>query len=655
MIRLSVNPMILAAAILAACHGSARADDLTDLEQKAFREAVAKVARSVVQIETIGGLERAESSLLGTGPTTGLVVEADGYIVSSAFNFLSRPASILVRLPDGTRKAAKLVATDHHRMIVLLKIEPAGPLPVPEIAAEKDLRVGQWTIAVGRVFDAESPNLSVGILSAVGRLWGKAVQTDAAVSPNNYGGPLIDLHGRVIGVLAPLSPQSEAELAGVEWYDSGIGFAVVADRLPVILPRLKKGAELYRGLLGIVLRGGELPEPTAVIQSVHPRSPAEKAGLKPGDRITAMDGRDVATALDFRKNLTEHYAGDSVRVRVDRKGEKIERTLELVSELPPFEPPWLGILPTRPEAGKPSELGVVVRHVFASGPAARAKILAGDRITAIGGQKTPDRDSLVRELYRTSLDSARKLELARDGQTVAVEVQPDKFPQTLSADHVPPIKLVKKPEQPVGVKTGVFSWRVQELPNTIWACVPDSAANAPSGLFVWLAGAGKEDAEKWAKRWEPLCERYGFIAIVPSPNDLIRWQSQEWRTLGRIVQQAGEEYDLDAARIAIGGQESGGAAAVEAALRLRKVIRGCAVWNVSLPDKVPTNAPETPVQFLVCRGEKHPLAATIDAGVARLRKSGFPVVLGKTPLRTIAPTESELEDLARWLDLLDQF
>ena len=121
-------------------------------------------------------------------------------------------------------KPARLVATDHNRMISLLKIDAAKPLPVAEVAPLAEMRVGQWTIAVGRTFEGQQPNLAVGMLSATNRVWGKAIQTDAAVSPNNYGGPMVDLQGRVMGVLVPLSSNDVSEVAGVEWYDSGIGF-----------------------------------------------------------------------------------------------------------------------------------------------------------------------------------------------------------------------------------------------------------------------------------------------------------------------------------------------------------------------------------------------------------------------------------------------
>ena len=248
----------LALALLILAGRLSAAEDLVPLEQKAFRAAVDRVAPSVVRIETIGGLERVGRVLFGTGPTTGVAATPDGYIVSSAFNFIHRPASILVQLPDGTRKPARLVATDHNRMIALLKIEADRPLPVPESVPESELHVGQWAIAVGRTFELNQPNMAVGVVSALERIWGKAIQTDAAVSPNNYGGPLLDIHGRVMGVLVPLSPQDTSEVAGYEWYDSGIGFAVPFRKIQEILPRLKQGKDLRPGLLGINFAGTAL-------------------------------------------------------------------------------------------------------------------------------------------------------------------------------------------------------------------------------------------------------------------------------------------------------------------------------------------------------------------------------------------------------------
>ena len=143
---------------------------LDNLEQQAFKHAVAVASPSVVRIETIGGLEKVGQLLLGDGPTSGVVVSADGYILSSAFNFVRQPTSILVTTPSGKRAAAKIVARDHSRMLVLLKVNSQESFPVAPLAPREDLQVGQWAIAIGRTLSAETANVSVGIISATNRI-----------------------------------------------------------------------------------------------------------------------------------------------------------------------------------------------------------------------------------------------------------------------------------------------------------------------------------------------------------------------------------------------------------------------------------------------------------------------------------------------------
>jgi serine protease Do len=313
----------------------AMADNADDDEQAAIVDAVGRVAPAVVRIETVGGRERVGRMMFGVGPTTGLIVDPSGYIISSAFNFINQPTSILVRLPDGVRKPAKLIATDHSRMLVLLKVEVDKPLPVGEIAPPDSRRVGQWTIAVGRTFESERPNVAVGILSALDRVWGKAVQTDAAVSPNNYGGPLIDIRGRVLGILVPLSPEAADEMAGVDWYDSGVGFAVPMEQIQEVLHKLKNGENLYPGRAGIGLKGPNLYTGEPTIEVCHPKSPAEAAGLKSGDRIVAIDGRNILRAADVKQEIGRRYAGQKMRVTVLRGKERIESEMTLAKELEP--------------------------------------------------------------------------------------------------------------------------------------------------------------------------------------------------------------------------------------------------------------------------------------------------------------------------------
>ena len=129
---------ILQSLILPAAQESPQS--LAAREEAALRAAAESVADSVVQIRTIGGLDAVDGTLLADGPTTGLVISADGYIVSSAFNFVQQPASILVTFASGKQAPAELVATDHSRMLVLLKVAGVADLPVPTLAPADEIR-----------------------------------------------------------------------------------------------------------------------------------------------------------------------------------------------------------------------------------------------------------------------------------------------------------------------------------------------------------------------------------------------------------------------------------------------------------------------------------------------------------------------------------
>src|SRR5579859_6859122 len=168
----------LAGAAVLVCSLASRSNALADAsraeleakEEQAIKQAAALVGPSLVRIETVGGLDRVGQVLTVTGPTTGLVVSPEGYVISSAFNFAARPASILVTLPDGRRLPAVQVATDKLKMLTLIKIE-AENLPVPQPAPADSFHVGQWSIALGKTLD-ETPSISVGIVSALNRIWG---------------------------------------------------------------------------------------------------------------------------------------------------------------------------------------------------------------------------------------------------------------------------------------------------------------------------------------------------------------------------------------------------------------------------------------------------------------------------------------------------
>ena len=321
---------------------------LEDAEEQAFREVAVRVATSLVRIDTVGGLDIVGKVLTGTASTTGVVIGADGYIVSSAFNFISKPSTVLVTLPDNRRFPARIIATDRLRMVTLLKIS-ATDLTVPLIAPKDSLRVGQWALALGRTYDSPLPSVSVGIVSALDRVWGKAIQTDAKVSPVNYGGALVDVAGRATGLLVPLSPQGNSETAGVEWYDSGIGFAVPFEDIISVLPRLKEGTDLRPGLTGVTIKAGDLYAEQPKIDRVRFDSPAWKAGFKPGDTIEKINGQPIVRVVQLLQELKSRLEGETVEITVRREDELITQQVTLVGELKPYELPFLGILPTRNE------------------------------------------------------------------------------------------------------------------------------------------------------------------------------------------------------------------------------------------------------------------------------------------------------------------
>lgn len=189
------------------------------LTSKAFRAAAAKIRPALVTIESFGGVSAVQGKIggirqQGEGNTTGVMISPDGYIVTSTFNFIQRPPVITVITSDGQRRVAQLLGRDDTRKICLLKIEGVQDMPVPELVDPANVQVGQWAVSVGVGFGDTNAAVSAGVISAKNRVGGKAIQTDANISPACYGGPLIDLDGRLIGICVPLNPQSQAIGAG---------------------------------------------------------------------------------------------------------------------------------------------------------------------------------------------------------------------------------------------------------------------------------------------------------------------------------------------------------------------------------------------------------------------------------------------------------
>jgi serine protease Do len=626
-------------------------------EEQAFKQAAVLAGPSIVRIDTVGGLDVVGRSLTSTAPTTGLVVSEDGFIVSSAFNFLSKPASVLVTLPDGRRFPAKTVATDRLHMITLLKVDVTG-LKVPASAPKDGVRVGQWSIALGRTYDSALPSISVGIVSAVDRVWGKAIQTDAKVSPVNYGGPLVDTDGRVLGILVPLSPQGRSEAAGVEWYDSGIGFAIPLDDVYAVLDRLKLGKDLRPGLTGVAIKSGDLYAVQPVIDRVRYDSPADKAGLQAGDTIEKINDQPIKRLVQLFDQLKSRLEGESIEVTVSRGEETITKRLTLVGELLPYEVAFLGVLPQRAnssnEAADSTQQGVGIRFVYDDSPATAAGIQPGDRLLKLNGQAIKGVDDLRNQLSRLRPGAEVEIDVLRAEKTNVVAATLSTVPKTIPAE-IPTVAAPEtaKVEEP---KTGRFTDKVAGYEDEYWAFVPESYSPDRSySLLVWLHPTGTTMEATMYREWKSICELRSIILLAPKTSTRTGWTPNQAEYIRDAVAKFQDEYSIDSSRVAVHALGNGGPFAASVAYRFPELFRGIALASAALKTRPPEHTPNFQVQFHLIYGDLDPAAAFIQRTAAGLSNLKFPVTLRKIDgHRTGYPPKEAVEEMARWLDGLDR-
>lgn len=637
-----------ATTLVAACalaSATPAADNLAQLAQQTFQAAASRVEPCVVRIETVGGLERVGPVLTGTSATTGLIVSPDGHVVTSAFNLVQKPSSILVTLPDGAKYAARLLARDHSRMLALLKIDAPNSLPVPQAVPADEVRVGAWAIAVGRTFTAEQLNLSVGIISGVNRVWGKAIQTDAKISPSNYGGPLVDLEGRVFGLLVPLSPDSNSEVAGAEWYDSGIGFAIPLTHVFDVLPKLQQG-DLHPGLLGIGLKPGSPFGQAALIAAVRPNSPAAKSGLKAGDTIIEIDGRPIQSQAQLRARLNPRYAGERIELVALRGDERIEIAAELVAELVPYQHPFLGILPKRGTTGQ----GIVIRHVYPDSPAAAAGLDPGDVLLALAGEVVPDRAAAEQKLNALEPAAKLALHLRRGDQEFDREVTLAALPESLPQE-LPP---AQDPATADAAGGQIVTISLPEFPNKCQAYLPAGHdPSVPHGLVMWLHDAGGLDVEKLLDQWRPVCNAFHLILLAPQAVDPAAWKPAELDFIAKALQQAMSGYQIDPTRIVVAGAQRGAALALLVAFRQREQIRGVVAVNGALAQPPPDNEPAQRLAIYAATTADSRFAKASGALVEQLRARKYPVTARDLDAKE-QPDAAEMLEIGRWIDTLDR-
>lgn len=352
-------------------------------------------------------LDRKVSSL-----GSGFVIDGKHGLIVTNNHVIDGADEIWVTLPSGKKlKVIEIVGRDRKTDLALLKVKSREPLPFVEFGVSRDLRVGDWVMAIGNPFGLGG-SLTLGIISAKQRdinagPYDEFLQTDASINKGNSGGPLFDMNGKVIGVnTAIISPTGGS---------IGIGFATPSDVVVEIVDQLRRYGSAQRGWLGVRIQTisediaeslGVQENTGALVSGVTPGGPGDKSGLKPGDIILGFAGQKVTSMKGLPRLVARAKIGEAAKVKILRQGET--KTFDIVvgrmqdgddfARLPkpdaaaeenqPKTFLGLGISPLtaqiRDQLGLSEALkGLVVTHVDATSVAAEQNIQIGDVITEV--------------------------------------------------------------------------------------------------------------------------------------------------------------------------------------------------------------------------------------------------------------------------------
>lgn len=402
--------------------------------QQAFTALVQNVTPAVVNISTVSK-KRVVQPLFQFSPFfddffseqprfrrdtslgSGFIINRDGYIVTN--DHVVRDAErIQVKLSNETVYEGVMVGSDPKTDIAVIKIASKEPLPVAVLGDSDRLRVGQWAIAIGNPFGLDR-TVTVGVVSATGRsnmgieTYEDFIQTDASINPGNSGGPLLNIHGEVIGINTAIVAAGQ-----------GIGFAIPVNMAKQVVTQLVTKGRVSRGWLGVSIQPvteeiaasfGLSKATGALVNDVVPGGPAASAGIRQGDIILALDGKEIREVSQLQRLVAETSIGKRVVVSVFREKKMLRLPLVLASadsaearqgatrQSAPAV--WLGMsvseLPR--EVRTRGFSGVLVAAVDPDGSAAAAGIQQGDIIASINRVRV---DSLA-EYSRAVAESQR--------------------------------------------------------------------------------------------------------------------------------------------------------------------------------------------------------------------------------------------------------
>lgn len=357
------------------------------------------------------------------GMGSGFIFSSDGYVVTNN-HVVENARQVVVRLPDRQEFDAEVVGTDPRSDLAVLKVDATG-LPFLQLADEGAVKVGQWVLAIGSPFSLDF-SVTAGIVSALGRSlptetgdnYVPFIQTDVAINPGNSGGPLFNLDGEVIGVNSQIFTRSGGSI--------GLSFAIPVSVVRNVTTQIREKGVVERGWLGVSIQDVDrnladsfgLDRPRgALVAQVGRDTPAERAGLQPGDVITVFDDEAIETSADLPHVVGLIAPGTRVDALIVRDGEEQAIDVEVgglaANEVARVETgaaadgsiTLLGMRIADADPAVLSELGlaggVVIRDVSLNSPAEEAGVRPGDILTRLGSRpisRVEDLESAAEDL-----------------------------------------------------------------------------------------------------------------------------------------------------------------------------------------------------------------------------------------------------------------
>jgi serine protease Do len=381
------------------------------------------------------------------GPATslgsGFIISSDGYIVTNN-HVIQNADEIIVRLTDRREFIAKLKGADKLSDIALLKVE-ATDLPTVKLGLSKDLKVGEWVLAIGSPFGFDH-SVTAGIVSAKGRSlpsdnYVPFIQTDAAANPGNSGGPLFNMEGEVVGVISQIYSRSGGFM--------GISFAIPVDVMNNVVEQLKKDGKVARGWLGVLIQdvtrdlaesfGMNKPH-GALVAKVLPNSPAAQTGFKVGDIITEFDGKQIEHSSDLPPMVGISKVGNSFLAKVIRAGKEVTLNVT-IAELPPEEELQMSMNSKGGKSTNSDKLGLTVRELDDKQREAQSVPEGGVWVDKVDGKGVAfdagiRKDDVIISINHVRIETVQQFKEIvadlKDGQSVAILIHRGGSPRFLA-------------------------------------------------------------------------------------------------------------------------------------------------------------------------------------------------------------------------------